>query len=143
MIRTVVPGLLTLILVVIGILHFVWAFAPWPWRDKVTFTKTIAGSDSGEMPPPLLSALVGAALLGGAALTLMVNDTIPAIGPDWLQLTGMMTFAVVMFGRGAGGYLMNSGAAAEFRRWNSVLYSPLCLVLCLLAVSVAVAAIRR
>ena len=55
----------------------------------------------------------------------------------------MTTFAVVMFGRGAGGYLMNSGAAAEFRRWNSVLYSPLCLVLCLLAVSVAVAAIRR
>ncbi|GAA2656937.1 hypothetical protein GCM10010400_12670 [Streptomyces aculeolatus] len=56
MIRTAVPCLLTLVLVVIGILHFVWAFAPWPWpwpwRDKVTFTRTIAGSDAKPAQKP-------------------------------------------------------------------------------------------
>jgi hypothetical protein len=73
----------------------------------------------------------------------MVNDTIPGIGPDWLQLTGTFGLALVMFARGTGGYLMNSGASAEFQRWNSALYSPLCLVLCLLSATVAVAAIGR
>ncbi|NGN65602.1 DUF3995 domain-containing protein [Streptomyces sp. A7024] len=143
MIRTLVPGLLTLILVVIGIFHFIWAATPWPWRDKVTFTKTIAGIDTGEMPPPLVTVLIGAALVGGGVLTLMVNGTLPKIGPDWLQLTGMAVLAAVMLVRGIGGYFMNAGAAAEFRHWNSVLYSPLCLVLCLLSTTVAVAAIRR
>ena len=113
MIRTVAPGLLTLILVMIGVFHFIWAVTPWPWRDKVTFTRTITGSDSGEMPPPLLSALVGIALLGGAVLTLMVNDTIPGIGPDWLQLTGMVVLALVMFARGAGGPQPSSGAGTR------------------------------
>ncbi|WP_231626720.1 DUF3995 domain-containing protein [Streptomyces apocyni] len=134
---------LTLTLVVIGVFHFIWAFTPWPWDDPVTFTKTIAGTDDGVMPPTLASVLVGVALIGSGVLTLMVNDTIPGIGPNWLQLTGLFTFAVVMFARGTGGYLMNSGAAAEFQRWNSTVYSPLCLVLCLLSLVVAVTALRR
>ncbi|MHA4820168.1 hypothetical protein ACXZ65_38130 [Streptomyces aculeolatus] len=52
MIRTAVPCLLTLVLVVTGILHFVWAFAPWPWRDNVTFTRTIVGSDAKPAQKP-------------------------------------------------------------------------------------------
>ncbi|MFI7061645.1 DUF3995 domain-containing protein [Kribbella sp. NPDC050124] len=143
MIRTVVPVVLVFVLAVIGVLHFVWAVTPWPWRDKIAFTKAIYGSDSGELPPPPLSALVGAALLGSAVLTLMVSDAIPGIGPDWLQFTGMVGLALVMLGRGAGGYFMNAGRAAEFRRWNSVLYSPLCLGLFLLATVVAVSATAR
>ncbi|MEU5287069.1 DUF3995 domain-containing protein [Streptomyces sp. NPDC020755] len=66
---------------------------------------------------------MGLGLIGGAVLTLMVNESIPAIGPDWLRLTGMYGLTAVLLARGVGGYFMNSGAASEFQQWNTVLYS--------------------
>jgi hypothetical protein len=89
MVRTVVPAVLTIVLMAIGLLHFIWAFSPWPMKDAMTFTKTIGGSDDGEMPPGPSTVLVGLALVGGAVLTLMVNESVPAIGPDWLRMVGM------------------------------------------------------
>ncbi|MEU6260330.1 DUF3995 domain-containing protein [Streptomyces sp. NPDC047043] len=142
-VRTVVPGALTVALVAIGGLHLIWAFSPWPLADKVTFTKTILGSDSGTMPPPALSALVGLALIAGAVLTLMVNETIPELGPNWLRTLGSYALALVLLGRGLGGFLLNSGATDEFQRWNTALYSPLCIALGLLGGVVAVAASKR
>jgi hypothetical protein len=143
MVRTVVPAVLTIVLMAIGLLHFIWAFSPWPMKDAMTFTKTIGGSDDGEMPPGPSTALVGLALVGGAVLTLMVNESVPAIGPDWLRLVGMYGLTVVLLARGLGGYFMNSGAASEFQRLNTFLYSPLCVALAALSGTVAVAASRR
>lgn len=143
MARTVVPVALTVVLVTIGLLHFIWLFTPWPMADAMTFTKTIAGVDDGEMPSRPSTALVGLALIGAAALTLMVNGSIPAIGPDWLRLVGMYGLTAVLLARGLGGYFMNSGAAVEFQRWNSFLYSPLCVALAVLGGVVAVSASRR
>ncbi|MEV5596948.1 DUF3995 domain-containing protein [Streptomyces sp. NPDC052496] len=138
-----VPVGLAVVLAGIGVLHFVWAFSTWPMKDAVTFTKTIGGSDDGVMPSASSTMLVGAALIGGAVLTLMVNGSVPAIGPDWLRLVGMYGLAVVLLVRGVGGYFMNSGAAVEFQRLNSFLYSPLCVALGVLGGIVAVAASRR
>lgn len=143
MVRTVAAVVLAITLVAIGLLHFVWAFSPWPMKDAVTFTKTIGGSDDGVMPPRPSTILVGVALIGGGVLTLMVNESIPAIGPDWLRLVGMYGLTLVLLARGLGGYLMNSGAAGEFQRWNTVLYSPLCVALAALGGIVAVAASGR
>jgi hypothetical protein len=143
MVRTVVPAVLTIVLMAIGLLHFVWAFSPWPMKDAMTFTKTIGGSDDGEMPPGPSTVLVGLALVGGAVLTLMVNESVPAIGPDWLRMVGMYGLTVVLLARGLGGYFMNSGAASEFQRLNTFLYSPLCVALAALSGTVAVAASRR
>ncbi|MFG2029423.1 DUF3995 domain-containing protein [Streptomyces sp. NPDC048825] len=142
-IRTVVPAALTVALVAIGGLHLIWAFSPWPLDDKVSFTRTVVGSDSGEMPPPALSALVGLALIAGAALILMVNETFPAIGPGWLRTLGVYGLALVLLGRGVGGFLLNSDATSEFQRWNNALYSPLCVALGLLGGAVAIAASKR
>ncbi|WP_234334753.1 DUF3995 domain-containing protein [Streptomyces sp. NRRL S-118] len=143
MIRTVVPVGLATVLTAAGVMHFIWAFSPWPMKDTVTFTKTIGGTDDGVMPSAASAMMVGLALFGGAVLTLMVNESIPSIGPDWLRLVGMYGLAGVLLARGVGGYFMNSGAAAEFQRWNSVLYSPLCVALGVLGGMVAVAASRR
>lgn len=143
MVRTVIPVVLTIVLIAIGLLHFIWAFSPWPMKDAMTFTKTIGGSDDGRMPSAPSTVLVGLALIGGAVLTLMVNESIPAIGPNWLQLLGMYGLTAVLLARGLGGYFMNSGAAAEFQQWNTVLYSPLCVVLACMGGTVAVAASRR
>lgn len=143
MARTVAPMVLALVLVAIGLLHFIWAFSPWPMKDAMTFTKTIGGSDDGEMPSAASTVLVGTALIGGAVLTLMVNESVPAIGPEWLRLAGMYGLTAVLLARGLGGYFMNSGAAGEFQRWNTVLYSPLCVALAALGGIVAVAASRR
>ncbi|MFI0712357.1 DUF3995 domain-containing protein [Streptomyces inhibens] len=85
---------LAITLIAIGVLHFIWAFSPWPFKDVVTFTKTIGGSDDGVMPPGPSAVLVGLALIGGAVLTLMVNGSIPDIGPRWLQSVGMYGLAV-------------------------------------------------
>ena len=143
MVRTVVPGVLTIVLAAIGLLHFIWVFTPWPMHDAMTFTKTIAGVDDGEMPSGPSTALVGVALIGGAVLTLMVNGSIPSIGPEWLRLAGMFGLTAVLLTRGLGGYFMNSGAAVEFQRLNTFLYSPLCVALAALGGTVAVAASRR
>ncbi|MER6845422.1 hypothetical protein [Streptomyces platensis] len=60
---------LAMVLTAIGLLHFISAFSPWPFRDAVTFTKTIGGSDDGVLPPAPSTLLVGLALVGGAVLT--------------------------------------------------------------------------
>lgn len=143
MVRSVVPGVLTIALTAIGLMHFVWLFTPWPMKDEMTFTKTIAGVDDGKMPSASSTVLVGVALIGAAVLTLMVNESIPAIGPDWLRIAGMYGLTVILLARGLGGYLMNAGAAAEFQRMNSFLYSPLCVALAALGGIVAVAATKR
>lgn len=65
------------------------------------------------------------------------------IGPDRLRLVGMYGLAVVLLARGLGGYFINSGAAVEFQRLNSFLYSPLCVALGALGGVVAVAASKR
>ncbi|MFI0264906.1 DUF3995 domain-containing protein [Streptomyces sp. NPDC017056] len=143
MVRTVVPVGLAVVLAAIGVLHFIWAFSTWPMKDAVTFTKTIGGSDDGVLPSAPSTILVGLALVGGAVLTLMVNESVPVIGPDWLRLVGMYGLAAVLLTRGLGGYFMNSGAAVEFQRLNSFLYSPLCVALGALVGTVAVAASRR
>ncbi|MER7111687.1 DUF3995 domain-containing protein [Streptomyces sp. NPDC000229] len=143
MIRTAVPVGLAIVLTAIGVLHFVWAFSPWPFKDAVTFTRTIGGGDDGVMPSAQSAIAVGLALIGGAVLTLMVNESLPGLGPVWLRLVGMYVLTAVLLARGLGGYFMNSGAAVEFQRWNSVLYSPLCVVLGVLGGVVAVAATAR
>ncbi|QIB47310.1 DUF3995 domain-containing protein [Streptomyces aureoverticillatus] len=143
MVHTVVPMVLTIVLAAIGVLHFVWAFSPWPLKDAVTFTKAIGGSDDGAMPSAFSTVAVGLALIGGAVLTLMVNESIPALGPDWLLLVGMYVLTAVLLARGLGGYFMNAGMAAEFQQLNTVLYSPLCVALAALGGIVAVAASRR
>ncbi|WP_241837960.1 DUF3995 domain-containing protein [Streptomyces sp. CB03234] len=134
---------LAIVLTAIGVLHFVWVFSPWPFKDVMTFTRTIGGSDDGVMPPVPSTVLVGLALIGGAVLTLMVNESIPGIGPAWLRLVGMYGLTVVLLARGLGGYFMNSSAAVEFQRLNTFLYSPLCVALATLSGTVAVAATRR
>ncbi|MEV6960367.1 DUF3995 domain-containing protein [Streptomyces sp. NPDC051207] len=142
LVRTLVPAVLTAALVVIGVLHLVWAFSPWPLDDEVSFSRTVLGSDSGEMPPPALSALVGLALIAGALLMLMVNRTVPAVGPAGLRTLAGYALVLVLLGRGLGGFLLNSGATDEFQRWNSALYSPLCVVLGLLGAVVMTAGRR-
>lgn len=86
---------------------------------------------------------VEVALIGGAVLTLVVKEPIPAIGPDWLRLVGRYGLTAVLLARGLGGYSMNSGGTAEFQRLNSLLYSPLCVALGVPGGTVAVAASRR
>jgi hypothetical protein len=142
MVRTVIPLVLTVALAGIGVLHFIWAFTPWPMKDPRTFTRRIVGNDDGVMPSAPSALLVGVALFGGAVLTLMANESIPPIGPQWLRLVGMYGLALVLLARGVAGYFMNAGAV-EFQRWNSALYSPLCLALGALGGVVAVAASRR
>lgn len=143
MVRTVVPMTLAVVLTAVGLLHVIWAFSPWPFKNTVAFTRTIGGTDDGQMPPRSSTLMVALALIGGAVLTLMVNESIPAIGPDWLRLVGMYGLTLVLLARGLGGYFMNSGAADEFRRLNSVLYSPLCVALSALGGIVSVAASTR
>ncbi|MFF9870504.1 DUF3995 domain-containing protein [Streptomyces sp. NPDC013953] len=143
MVRTVIPVALAMALTAIGLLHFVWVFSPWPMRDAVTFSRAIGGVDDDKMPPAPSTALVGLALIGGAVLTLMVNGSIPTLGPGWLSLVGMYGLTAVLLARGLGGYLMNSRAPSEFQRLNTVLYSPLCVALGIMSGIVAVAASGR
>lgn len=127
MVRTVIPVVLTIVLITIGLLHFIWVFTPWPMKDAMTFTKTIGGSDDGRMPSAPSTVLVGLALIGGAVLTLMVNESIPAIGPNWLQLTGMYGLTAVLLARGLGGILHELRSR---RRIPAVEHGPVLTAVC-------------
>ncbi|MCX5206452.1 DUF3995 domain-containing protein [Streptomyces sp. NBC_00237] len=143
LVRTVVPATLATALTGIGGLHLLWTFTPWPLPDATTFSNLIGGEASGTMPPVAPTALVGSALIGSAALTLMVNETLPGVGPERLRRLGVYGLSGVMLLRGVGGYALNRGSTSGFRTWNSALYSPLCIGLGILAGTVAVSATRR
>ncbi|MCF2531774.1 DUF3995 domain-containing protein [Yinghuangia soli] len=121
----------------IGALHLAWgAGTTWPYDTEEEFARHLLGF--GETAPPAWASLgVGAGLTAGAYLVLAAGGLVPRVGPKWAYRLGAVGLAGVLVGRGVLGPLTNSGSTPEYVRLDWRVYSPLCLVLGALALSLA------
>ena len=116
-------------LFLIGALHVVWMFSPWPLRTREEFASRVVGVPVEKLPSAPMTG--GVALLLGMAAYLIVSRVglLPLPGPGWLAVAGTTGVAAVLLLRGAGGLIVSSRHDTEFAQLDKRIYSPLCLVL--------------
>lgn len=132
-------------LLVIGVLHVVWAATPWPLPSRRDLAVKVVGRTGGDLPPIFtpLTVLVGVLLVGAAGLTAARAGLLDVPGPEWLPAAGAWSVGAVLGLRGVAG-LADSGlgvseAPAAYRTLDVRYYSTLCLALAALVLAVAVA----
>lgn len=133
--------LLAVLLVIAGVLHLVWAAGNmWPFRDEKDLLVKVF-SDAEKLPPNPLTAAVGIALVGAAYVALAAAEPslrLPFVA-DWLYTFGIWALFVVMALRGVLEpivYLVKP-ANPVYQRFDRTVYSPLCVLLALLALVIA------
>jgi hypothetical protein len=129
-----VSGLLT----AIALLHFFWALG------GSAGTGTAIPEDNGRpvlTPRPLTTAVVGCALLTAAAIVLGRAGYWGAGLPRWIFYAGTWALAGVFLLRGIGEFryvgLFKRVRQTRFAKWDTRLFTPLCLVLAILLFAVA------
>ena len=131
--------LLALVLVALAALHIFWGLGGvWPGRTPGDLARRVVGGPPGmSAPPPWACYAVAALLLLGAWMPLAFIGFFSAPLPPTVILWGLYGMAGVFFLRGVLGYFMErwrpSTVGSPFVRLNRVVYSPLCLLLGLLA----------
>lgn len=132
---------MTVVLIVLltgaAAIHLVWAVGiHWPIRDEAQLAKAVVGTPGiARMPPRWASALVVLALLIATLLTAAQAGwlTLP-VPPGLIQI--MIILMVLVFAlRGMVGYLpvWRQRMEPRFDQLNARFYSPLCLIIALLA----------
>lgn len=127
------------ILIAIAALHIAWAFgSKWPGRDEESLARMVVGGPPGMRFPSAAACLVVALLLTVAAVLLLGQQrVIPLPLPPRLVQLGTCGVAVVLGVRGVEGFfdrrLRPQTQGSPFVHLNRRLYSPLCLVLAVLA----------
>ena len=123
-------------LVVAGV-HAYWALGGlWPGTDTDSLHRTVVGGAPGRYAPGPTATWVVAAMLLGAALTVLgAAGLLPLPVPrPWLRTLALVG-AVVLLLRGLQGFVDSrmrpETAGGPFARLNVWFYSPLCLVLAL------------
>jgi hypothetical protein len=111
----------------IGALHVAWGYVPWPAADYNTLVRYVEGGP--KMPSRGACLVVGSGLLIAAYAVLAVIGTVPDILPEGLVRAGVWTLFAVLLARGVAGPLFSLRGSREFRFWNLVAYSPLCVLL--------------
>jgi hypothetical protein len=126
------------VLMLVGALHVVWMFSPWPLRTREEFARRVVDVPVEKLPTPAMTAVV-ALLLGVAGYLVAARaELVAVVGPGWLPIVGTGGVAAVLLLRGAGGLVMSSRRSTEFARLDRRYYSPLSLVLGLSCAAVAV-----
>ncbi|TKS96188.1 DUF3995 domain-containing protein [Streptomyces lasalocidi] len=116
-----------------GALHAVWAFSPWPLDSRADYAAVVVGVAESQLPSRPLTLTVAGML--GLACWLVVTGVRPTnhLAASRLVRGGLWTLCGVLLIRGLGGLIVSgftlSEAPAEFRHWDLLLYSPLCIVL--------------
>ncbi|GAB2967863.1 DUF3995 domain-containing protein [Saccharothrix stipae] len=126
------------VLVLVGALHVLWIFSPWPLRSREEYARLVVDVPPERLPSAGLTLVVALALGLAAYLVIGRADLVGVPGPSWLPVAGTAGVAAVFLLRGAGGFVVSSRRSTEFARLDLRVYSPLCVVL---AASCAVIAI--
>ena len=130
--------LLAGIFAVLSALHIYWALGG-RWGSNVT-VPTVGGQRAFN-PGPLATVLVAAALLI-AMLTILGQLGIwKVVVPRWIFFWGTCGISLVFFLRAVGDFrsvgFFKQASGSGFAYWDTWLYSPLCLLISLLAIAVA------
>ena len=127
---------LALFLFCLAAIHVLWALgSTWPAKTGSELTELVVGT-SGERPFPAKNlTLLVAGLLAAAGIWVLLSGT--GFANRTLSEYGTGFLAVLFFVRGFGGYwdyrLRPWTRQQPFAYWNRVLYSPICLLMSLLA----------
>lgn len=129
-------------LALVAVQHVVWMFSSWPLANDDELVRVVVGGAGAAEKPSIPSfVMVIVALTTAAYLVAARSGWLPLIGPTWVTRIGVWVVAGVLLARGVGGLvqsgLLHDGATEEYLRWDLRIYSPLCLLLAGLAVTVA------
>lgn len=125
----VLGGIAAAVLALVGALHVVWMFSPWPVRTREEFARKVVGVESEDLPSRPLTALVALALAAAAYLVAARAGLVAVIGPDWGVPVGTAVVAGVLLLRGLAGFATSARKDTEFAYWDLRVYAPLCVVL--------------
>ncbi|MDQ2585251.1 DUF3995 domain-containing protein [Saccharothrix yanglingensis] len=128
------------VLVLIGALHVLWMFSPWPLRTREEFARRVVDVPVDKLPTPGVTLVVAVLLVVAGYLVAARAELVAVPGPRWLPAAGAAGVAVVFLLRGTAGLLVSSRRTTEFARLDRRYYSPLCLGL---AASCAVLALTH
>jgi len=143
MITTIALLLLVSILVAISALHIYWAFGG-KWASKDVYPalegdKPFFQSDTIPMIPTLI---VAALLAIAAGLFLWHTGVIAPVLPQWIRVAGVWTVTIVFFVRAIGEFkyvgFFKTVRDTGFGRKDTMIFSPLCLLLATLALIVVI-----
>jgi hypothetical protein len=124
------------VLLAVAALHLYWARGGrWPGTDAASLNALVVGGRAGA-PVPSTAATVGVAIAvtGVAVGVLAARGLVPVPAPAAVRVLTWIA-AAVLAARGLGGFfdrwLRPHTRALPFARWNTWLYSPLCVALAL------------
>ncbi len=131
----VVSGLLG----AIAVLHGLWAAgATWPFTDKDRLAEVVLGGSASTFPSAAATWVVVLMLAAAVALVTGQAGLWGARLPNWVFLIGTWGVAVVLILRALLFGFAAIGSDAVNRTWELALYTPLCLVIGVLCVVVAI-----
>ncbi|PSK99387.1 uncharacterized protein DUF3995 [Murinocardiopsis flavida] len=125
----VVGSAAAFVLLMIGVLHVVWMFSPWPFATPAEMARTVAGVETDAMPTRKETGTVAVLILVAACLVGTRAGTAGAVDPFRLVSIGTWGVAAVLLGRGAIGFAVFSPRKDVFGRMDRWVYSPLCVAL--------------
>lgn len=139
---TVAGAVASVGLALAGLLHCVWVFSTWPLSSRDEYARVVVGvQDETRAPSASLTLTVALLLLMASYLVAARSDLTPYGGPAWITGVGVWVIAVVLLIRGTGGLVVSGfglgNTPPEFARWDLRIYSPLCLILGVLAAACA------
>jgi hypothetical protein len=131
---TALALLLTVALALIALIHAYWtAGGVWPGHSRAELAAIVVGRPRmRDMPSTGLSAAVTVLLAGIAAWPLLLGPLAARTMTPRLAAAGSAVFAAVFLLRGIAGYtnaMAVRHSAQPFARLNRTLYSPLCLLI--------------
>lgn len=128
-----VGAVLIAILLVLAGLHLYWGLGGrWPGHDDESLRLLVVGTQRGEMPGFVPSALVAGALAAAAGVVWARHSPIMGGGFGWIVTAGYVVLILVFALRGIAPYItpvFEYARGAPFFEVNRLYYSPLCLLI--------------
>ncbi len=125
---------MTFIFLILGIIHFNWVIG-----GQFGFVQAIPTKENGERvlnPKKMDSAIVGAGLLVFSFFYLILANLISFDLPHWFLKYGIWIIPSIFLLRAIGDFkyigFFKRIRQTEFGKWDTKLFSPLCLVIALI-----------
>ena len=127
------------ILTFLSALHIYWAIGGKTWLEGTL--PRVKGTDQALFRPGPLTTLIVATLLAfGTTLALWRAGIVDLPGPPWIPRVGVWALAAAFALRAIGDFrydgFFKKPSPSTFARRDSRIYSPLCVVIAVLAVAV-------
>lgn len=131
-----------IVLLLISAVHVLWAAgSSWPANDEKTLARTVVGSKGIErMPPKLASLMVAIVMVGAVHVVLVTAGLMPGFMLAQMYRILLVAMIIIFSARGLAAYVPSWRAMVPeqpFARFDQNYYSPLCLVIAVLLLDVA------